>query len=337
MKLFGAIGIGWHAWRLAVVSCAAAAFLTQSAQAQAVKVGGFPAKNLSIIIPANPGGGWDGTGRAVQEVLRNQKIAAQPVDVINVPGGGGTVGLAQLIGQHSGDGHTIMMMGLTMVGATNMNKSPVNLSQVTPLARMTAEYSAVVVGPGSKFNSLKELLDAFKANPSSIVWAGGPGGGPDHTTIGLIASKLGVPAGDIRYTAFSGGEGRAMIMGNQIDAAVLGLGEVSADAKAGLLSVLAITAPARIPGTDFPTMKEGGLDLEFSNWRGFAGPPNMSAESREAWVKMLTDLHDSQAWKDILAKRNWADAFLTGEGFSSYVANENNRIGVLFKDLGLVK
>jgi putative tricarboxylic transport membrane protein len=314
-----------------------AALGATQANSQPVTVGDFPSKNLTIIVPANPGGGWDGTARAVQEVLRNEKIAGKAVDVVNVPGGGGTVGLAQLIGTHKGDGHTILMTGLTMVGAVNLNKSPVNLSQATPLVRLTAEYPAIVVSPSSKFKTVQELLDAFKKDPSSIVWAGGPGGGPDHTTVGLIASKLGVPPAQIRYTAFSGGEGRAMIMGNQVTAGVLGLGEISADVKAGLIKVLAVPAPERIPGTDFPTLKESGIDLEFANWRGFVGAPDMPPEAREAWTKMLTAVRESQAWKDILAKRNWMDSYSSGTEFETYVKDQNDRIAALFKELGLVK
>jgi putative tricarboxylic transport membrane protein len=322
---------------LLLAAMVSAALGATEASSQPVTARDFPSKNLTIIVPANPGGGWDGTARAVQEVLRNEKIAAKPVDVVNVPGGGGTVGLAQLIGTHKGDGHTILMTGLTMVGAVNLNKSPVNLSQTTPLVRLTAEYPAIVVSPNSKFKTLQELLDAFKKDPSSVVWAGGPGGGPDHTTVGLIASKLGVPPAQIRYTAFSGGEGRAMIMGNQVSAGVLGLGEISADVKAGLIKVLGVPAPERIPGTDFPTLKESGLDLEFANWRGFVGPPDMPAEAREAWTKMLTVVRDSQAWKDTLAKRNWMDAHSSGDEFTTYVKEQNDRIAALFKELGLVK
>lgn len=315
----------------------AAALGATEANAQPVTVGSFPSKNLTIIVPANPGGGWDGTARAVQEILRNEKIAAKGVDVVNVPGGGGTVGLAQLIGTHKGDGHTILMTGATMVGAVNLNKSPVNLSQTTPLVRLTAEYPAVVVSPNSKFKTLQELLDAFKKDPTSIVWAGGPGGGPDHTTVGLIASKLGIAPADIRYTAFSGGEGRAMIMGNQVTAGVLGLGEISADVKAGLIKVLAVPAAERIPGTDFPTLKESGVDVEFATWRGFVGAPDMPTEAREAWVKMLTAVRESQAWKDTLTKRNWIDSYASGSEFETYVKDQNDRIAALFKDLGLVK
>lgn len=333
------IGIGRKRRRFGLTLAAAGvvSLLCGSALAQdGVKVGDFPSESLQIIIPANPGGGWDGTARAIQGVLRDTGIAAEPVDVVNVPGGGGTVGLAQLIGQHDGNGHTAMVMGLTLVGATNLNNSPVRLTQTTPLARLTAEYHAVVVAEASEYKTLQDLADAFKANPTSVVWGGGPGGGPDHTTVGLMAEKLGIAPTDIRYSAFSGGEGRAMIMGNQVSAAVLGLSEVLADSEAGLVRILGISAPERLPGVDLPTLREQGIDLEFSNWRGIVGPPNMSDDARTAWIEMLTALNESEEWQKVLSDNNWTGAFLSGEEFPAFIKAEDERIAALFKSLGLI-
>src|SRR5918997_1826286 len=118
-----------------------------------VTVGGFPSKTLRIMAPAAPGGGWDTTSRKVQEVLQGQKIAAQSIEVVNRPGAGGTVGLAELINQNRGDGHTVMTMGLVMTGAIETNKSPVKLDTTVPLARLTTEYEAIAVGKDSKYQT----------------------------------------------------------------------------------------------------------------------------------------------------------------------------------------
>jgi len=307
------------------------------AQSGPVTVGGFPTQTLRIIVPASAGGGWDGTARAIQEVLREDNIAAKPVEVINVTGGGGTVGLARLINQYKGDGHTVMVMGLSLVGSIYTNKSPVDLSTTTPIVRLTADYQAVAVANKSKYKTLKEVLADFRKNPKSVVWGGGPGGGPDHLTVGFIAKSLGIGPKDINYVAFSGGELRPQIMGGQVTAAATSFSELKADAEAGQLRILAVTAPSRLPGSSVPTAKENGLDLDFANWRGVVGPPGMKDNERQAWTEMLTRVRNSARWKNILKTRDWLDDFQAGKEFTAFVKAESERVGALERELGLAK
>jgi putative tricarboxylic transport membrane protein len=287
--------------------------------------------------PAAPGGGWDGTSRAVQQVLQDEKIAAQTVEVFNRPGAGGTIGLAELINQSRGDGHTVMTMGLVMTGAILTNNSPVNLSTVTPLARLTTEYEAIAVGRGSKYQTLQQLIDDFKRDPKAIKWGGGSAGGTDHILVGLIAQVTGANPKDINYIAFSGGgELRPQVIGDQVSAGVSGFGEFKADAEAGQMRILAVTGPSRLPGSNVPTTKEAGLDVEITNWRGMVGPPGMRDNEREAWITMLTRLHDSRAWMDTLQKQDWIDAFQVGDQFATFMKQEDERVAKVLKDIGLV-
>ena len=247
-------------------------------------------------------------------MLEGEKLAAQPVEVFNRGGAGGTVGLAEFVSQNRGDGHTVMTMGLVMTGSILTNKPAVNLGLVTPLARLTTEYEAIAVARDSKYQTLQQLIDDFKRDPKSIAWGGGSAGGTDHITVGLIAQAVGVNPKDTNYVAFSGGgELRPQVIGNQVAAGVSGFGEFKSDAGAGQIRILAVTGPSRLPGSNAPTMKEVGVNVEITNWRGIVGPPAMRDNEKQAWITMLTRLHDSKAWQDILQKNDWTDAFLTGD------------------------
>lgn len=301
-----------------------------------VTVSGFPSKALRIMAPANPGGGWDSTSRKLEEVLEGEKIVGQPVEVFNRGGAGGTIGLAEFVNQNRGDGHTVMTMGLVMTGAILTNKSAVNLSSVTPLARLTTEYEAIAVGRDSKYQTLQQLLDDFKRDPKSFAWGGGSAGGTDHITIGLIAQALGVNVRDVNYVAFAGGgELRPQVIGNQVAAGISGYGEFKDDAAAGSVRILAVSGASKLPGSSVPTFKEAGVNVEITNWRGMVGPPGMKDNEKQAWITMLTRVHDSKAWKDILQQQDWTDAFLTGDQFATFLKSEDERVGKVLKDIGL--
>ena len=316
-------------------SPAAAAPAAPAAAAGPVTVAGFPSRGLRILAPAAPGGGWDGTSRAVQQVLQDERIAAQPIEVFNRPGAGGTIGLAELINQSRGDGHTVMTMGLIMLGSIRINKAPVNLDPVVPLARLTTEYQALAVGNTSKYQTLEQLVDDFKRDPRAISWGGGSAGGTDHIVIGLLAREIGVNPREINFVAFSGGDLIPQVIGNQVTVGSAGYAEFKGQAASGQVRVLAISSPQRLPGADVPTMKELGYNVELTNWRGMVGPPGMRDNEREAWTTMLTRMRDSRAWRDTLDRQDWIDAFLAGDPFASFMKQEDERIGQVLTDLGL--
>ncbi len=223
--------------------------------------------DYTIIAPANPGGGWDQTARTMQTVMQEDGISPS-VQVQNVPGAGGTIGLAQFASQNKGNPDALIVGGFVMVGAILTNNSPVSLKDVTPIARLTGEYEAVVVPAASPIQDMAGLIEALKADPGAVSWAGGSAGGTDHIAVGLIAKAAGVDPTKINYIAYSGGgEALAAILGNQVTAGVSSLGEFDAQVKAGTLRLLAVSSPERIEGADAPTLKEAGLDVELQNWR----------------------------------------------------------------------
>ena len=158
--------------------------------------------SVKILVPAAPGGGWDQTGRALQAAMQKHSIVKKAT-VDNRGGAGGTIGLAQFVNTSKGDPSALMMGGMVMVGAIHANKSPVNLSQVTPIARLTGEYQVVVVPANSKIQSMKELVEQFKANPGKVSWGGGSAGGSDHILAGMIAQAAGAEPGKINYIAYA--------------------------------------------------------------------------------------------------------------------------------------
>lgn len=301
---------------------------------------GFPAfaqtvDTLRIFVPAAPGGGWDQTARSMENALRATQLI-KTAQITNVGGAGGAVGLPQFINQWKGQGNSLMVAGMVMVGSLIANKSAFSLTQVTPIARLTGEYQALVVPAGSRFKTAKELIDALKADPSKVPVAGGSAGGTDHILIGMIAQAVGVPAAKVSYVAFAGGgPATAAILGNQVAAGVSGYGEFSEQIKAGKMRLLAISAPTRQAGIDAPTLKEQGIDVELANWRGCFAPPGVSAADRKTMTDMVLKMAASKEWADICAKQDWTQITLAGDDFGKYIAGETERIRGILKELGL--
>lgn len=295
------------------------------------------AADYKILVPAAPGGGYDQLGRAVQAALQANKLAER-VQVNNVAGAGGTIGLAQLINSSKGDGGALMASGKGMVSAVFINKSPVTLSNVTPIARLTGEYEVLVVPASSQLKSMADLVAAYKANPAAVSWAGGFAGGVDQLTAGMIVQAIGGEAGKFNYVAFgSGGEVLAQVLGGHVTVGLGGFNEFAGQIKAGKLRALAVTAPARVKDIDVPTLKEQGINVEFVNWRGIMAAPGISDAQRDELVKAVTQMARSESWQATLAKNEWVDMLMTGDEFRHYVEAEQKTVLKLVNDLGLVK
>jgi len=298
----------------------------------------FAQMELKIMAPAAPGGGWDGTARSMQQALTASGIA-KSVQVTNVPGAGGTIGLAQLVNSAKGDGSTLMVNGFVMVGAILLNKSPVDLTQTTPIARLTAEALVVVVPAESPIKTAKDLADRVKADPAKVIWAGGSAGGADHILAALFAGTVGADASKINYIPFSGGgEALAAMLGGRVTAGVSGYGEFEGQIKAGKLRVVGVTSPKRLTNApDAPTFKEQGVDLELLNWRSVVAPPGISAEQRKALADAMDKMVKSKEWAEILKARGWDDAYLASAEFETFLKAEKARVEGVMKTVGLIK
>jgi putative tricarboxylic transport membrane protein len=278
--------------------------------------------DYKIMAPAAPGGGWDQTARTIQTALQDEKISGS-VQVVNVPGAGGTIGLAQFANSAKGDPSQLMVGGYVMVGAILTNASPVTLDQVTPIARLTGEFEAVVVPAASPIKTMADLVEKLKADPGSVSWAGGSAGGTDQITAGLIAKAVGVDPTKVNYIAFSGGgEALAAILGGQVSVGISGYGEFESQIKSGALRIIGISSDAKVEGIDAPTFKEGGVDVAIQNWRMVAAPPGITPEQEAAISADIEKLVKSKSWQEQLKAKGWADTYLAGDAFKAQLKKD---------------
>jgi putative tricarboxylic transport membrane protein len=290
---------------------------------------------IKMMIPANPGGGWDSTGRALGAAMQAAKVVSG-VQFDNKGGAAGTIGLAQFINGAKGDPNALLMGGMVMVGGIILNKSPVGLDQVTPIARLTTENLVVVVPAASPHKTIGDLMNAFKANPGSVSWGGGSAGGSDHILIGLMARATGGDPTKVNYVAFKGGgEAVAAIIGGHVAAGVSGLSEFSEHIKSGRMRALAVSGEAR--DENIPTLREQGINVVLGNWRGVFGAPGISTAQRDALVTMVRAATETPAWKDSLQKNGWQPWFLPGDQYKAFIDEDIKRVGAILESLGLRK
>lgn len=290
---------------------------------------------LKMMIPAGPGGGFDQTGRNLGTAMQAAGVV-KSIQFDNKGGAGGAIGLAQFITTSKGDPNAMIVAGMVTVGATHMNKSPVTLSNVVPIARLTAEAEAIVVNASSPIKNAKDLVAALKANPGAVSFAGGSAGGTDHLLAGLIAKDAGVDPGKVNYVPFtSGPEAVAAVLGGQIAVGISGIGEFAQHIKAGRVRAIAVSSAARIPGVDIPTLKEQGVDVELVNWRGVWGAPGITADQRKALIAAVEAGIANAKWKDALEKLDWTSYVLTGDAFGTFVDAEAKRVGAVLDLLNL--
>jgi putative tricarboxylic transport membrane protein len=297
--------------------------------------GGGQVTGLEILVGTAPGGGFDLTARTAAKAMEDAKLARN-VQVQNVAGAGGTIALQRLVND-KGNGDLIQQMGLGVVGSVYTNKSKATLEQTTPLARLTEEPEIVVVNKDSPYQSFDQLLAAWKADPGKVSVGGGSSpGGPDHLAPMLIAKTAGIDPKQVNFVSFDGGgELLAAVLGNQVGFGVTGVGETRDQIEAGEIRALAVTSAEPVEGLDAKTLKEQGVDLEFTNWRGWVAPPELQGGDKEALIELVTKLHDSQQWKDALTQNGWTDAFITGDEFGAFIQSENQRVGDVLSELGL--
>lgn len=288
---------------------------------------------LTIIAPAAPGGGWDQTARVMQRVLAEIEPGTS-AQVDNIPGAAGTLGLARFVQSERGNPNALLVTGLVMVSGVITNRSPVSLSDATPIARLTGETEVIVVPADSPHLTLGTLIDAFKQDPGSVSWGGGSAGGTDDLLVRLLAEQVGLSASRVNYIAFSGGGAAlAAVLGGQVTAAVSGYGEFAGQIAAGQLRPLAISAAERINGIPAPTLREAGVALDLANWRAIVGPPGLSDAERDALTARVSRMAQSEAWRQAVAQNGWDDLFLAGSGFRQFLLAEQARVEAVLQRL----
>jgi putative tricarboxylic transport membrane protein len=294
-----------------------------------------PISGLQVMVPNSPGSGYDTTAREWVQVMEDEGIA-ESTEVFNLEGAGGTVGLQRLVNE-DGNADMLMQMGLGVVGAQYSNQSEATLDQTTPVAKLIEEAEAIVVLADSEYKTLDDLVQAWSEDPGGTPVGGASNpGGPDHLTPMLLAEEVGVTPSDVNYVAYDGGgELLAGILGGDVAFAATGVGEVSEAAANGDVRILAVTSEEPVEGVDAPTLQDEGVDLTFTNWRGVVAAPNISDEERQRFVDAFTEMHDSEAWQQVLEEQGWTDSFVTGDEFTEYLQSESDRVEGVLSELGL--
>lgn len=293
---------------------------------------------VNVMLPAGPGGGWDTTGRQAMSAMNEAGIYTGGVNFTNTGGAGGTIGLAEFIGNSTGQPDALAVFGAITVGAIELNDSPINLADFRPLARLTAEYLVIAVAADSPINTLAELAKALKADPGATTVGGGSAGGVDHIAAALFAKAAGVPVGDVNYIPqTSGAETVTGIVNGTLVAGISGTSEFVPFVEQGRIKLLGVTSAERRAGLDVPTFKEAGYDVELANWRGILAAPGAPDDNYNQWIDRFTELSQSDAWKKVLETQGWDDFFLAGEEFGTFIAEETERQGQVLSDAGLVQ
>ena len=280
------------------------------------------AANIKMLIPANPGGGWDTTGRALGKAMVESK-AADTVQYDNKGGAAGTIGLAQFANATKGDPNAMMVMGAVMLGGIITGKPPVGLDKVTPIARLTSEYNVFVVPANSQLKTMKDVVEQMKKDPGSITWGGGSKGSTEHVSASMLARAVGVDPKKVNYVAFrGGGEATAAILGGNVKVGGSGYSEFAEYITAGKMRAIGVTSEKRLAGINVPTLKEQGYDVVLGNWRGIYGAAGLTAEQRAALTDIIVKATKTKAWTEALEKNNWTPALLTGKAFDDFVDSD---------------
>jgi putative tricarboxylic transport membrane protein len=302
--------------------------------------GGTPApaqpiySHLRIVVPANPGGGWDVNARAMQPALHaTGRVKTSSVE--NIPGAGGTIGLARFVSAERGNGDVVMVSGLTMLGAIMTYGSLLTFADVTPIARVLSEYEVVVVPANSSFQSMDDVVRAFKANPESIAWGGGSTGGCEQMLAWLIAEAVGVDPRRVNYVAFAGnGESIPAILGGQVTVGLSPLAAIAPHIEAGMVRVLGISSSERVPTLDAPTLREQGVNVELENWKALFAPPGVTDADRERLEASVASLAESAEWRQALERYRWNDRLLTGPALLAFIQAEESRLRAITRKIG---
>ena len=294
------------------------------------------AANLKMMIPANPGGGWDTTGRALGKAMQDAG-AVSSVSYDNKGGAAGALGLAQFLNGSKGDPNALMVMGAVMVGGLISSKSPLNLAQATPLARLTSEYNVFVLPANSPFKSMADVIAQLKKDPGSVKWGGGSRGSTEHIAAAMIAREVGVDPAKINYVAFrGGGEATAAILGGNVTVGGSGYSEFAEYITAGKMKPLAVTSEKRLKGIDVPTLKEQGVNVVIGNWRGLYGAPGITPDQRKGLIDVVLKATKSKAWAEALEKNGWTPALMTGDEFAKFVDDEFASLRAVMAKSGMI-
>lgn len=303
----------------------------------------FDPESPECIAPADPGGGWDFTCRQVGKSLQDLGLIPSTMQVVNLAGGGGGVAFAEVVNKRADDNDLIVAASSATATRLAQNAYPGNsMDQVRWLATIGADYGVIAVSKDSEINTLPELLEMIKTDPSSISVAGGSAvGGWDHLKVLIAAQAYGIEdVRTVKYIAFDGGgEAVTQLLAGSVQAFTGDISEAKGFVDSGDIKVLAVLSPERLPGEfdAFPTAREQGVEVIGANWRGFYAPGNMSDEAYDYWVEQIGTMYDSPEWLEVMQANGLAPLDLRGAEFQEFVAESVANITEISKQIGIIQ
>lgn len=303
----------------------------------------FKPTNTECIAPANPGGGWDYTCRAVGKLLAEQKLLDHTMQVTNMAGAVGAVAYANVTSKRNDDPNLVIAASTVGITQIAQGKYPAGADAVRWLAMLGADVGVVLVKKDSPIKDLKGLLAALQKDPTSIVAGGSSGvGGWDHLRLLLLAQKQGMKADDlkkIRWVQYSGGgDAVTQLMGGHIGLALTDIGEIAGFIESGDVRPLAVMSDERLGAfKNIATAKEQGVDVTGYNWRGFYMPGKVTDEQYNAWVALLDQLYKSEAWQKEAVSKGLTPIWRGGKDFDAFVRKSEAEMRDVSKAIGVIK
>jgi putative tricarboxylic transport membrane protein len=292
-----------------------------------------PLKNIDWTIPANPGG-YSLTADAITNSLKAEGLLTATSSVFK-PGAGGATGLAAFQ-EIKGKPDAAIVTGIAMTGGLYSNKSPLNLLDSTPIAKILREYEGIVVPANSKYRTLKQLMDDLVAKPNAVAIAGGNKGGVDHQTIGLLAQTAGIDPTKLNYVVYSGGpEVITSVLSNATQVGISGALDFAPFVASGKMRYLGVSSAKPLSGIKAKTFVSQGYDLVYGNWRGIMAPADLSKADYLNFIKVIDIMHISPAWKEELTKNKWDNEFAAGAAFKKFLEKHIPEINKVMKGLGI--
>jgi len=316
-----------------VAALAAAASFALPQDGRAVEM-----ESIHFLIPGGAGGGWDSTARGVGEALVEAGLLGS-ASYENMSGGGGGVAIGNLI-KTADRSHGTLMVNSTPIIVRSISKVfPYSFRDLTPIAGMIGDYEVLAVQPDSDIQSFTDVVEMFKADPSSVKIGGGSVRGDlDHIAVALAFKAAGQDPTKVTYVPYdAGGQALTGLLTGEVEVLSTGLGEVIDKHRDGQIRIIAVTAPERIDGLDVATLKEQGVDSTFVNWRGFFGPPGLPEDQAKAYADLLAALTETDAWATVRDRNGWTDIYNAGPDFVAFLEDQEKSIGATLKELGFVQ
>jgi len=287
--------------------------------------------SLTIVAPAAAGGGWDTVARELQQAQKANSLVNN-VQVVNMPGAGGTIALGN-VANLEGRANNLLVGGTGLLAASVQYASDTTYDDVTNLAVLFEEYDVIVVPADSPYETLDDLVTAWREDPAALPWTGG--GSFDQLVVTDLALEAGIAPVDTTYiSSDGGGEAIQALLNGTAAAATGGYPDNIDQIESGRLRALALVAEEPVDGIDIPTAREQGYDITLSNWRSLSAPPGITDEQIESLDELIAESLATDEWQEAVERYHWTVNVRTGDELQEFLAEETARIETLYKEMG---